>query len=513
MKIKKLFAALIFFLFVFAPQSFANNLSVSNAALTSPNATEGTTQVQFDISWSNSWRNSVNYDAAWVFIKYSTDSGTSWSHATLKKYGTTPTGFNTGSGTAIEIVVPSDKKGAFIERSGSGAGPLSTTSVQLVWDYSGDGVSNSASVRVKVVGIEMVYIPTGSFYIGDGDGFTEAVRALHVTDNTAVQVTSSQLAGVTVDLNNDDNIDTTPVTIHPSNATGITGNSSYLTGYYAFYLMKYEITEGQWVDFFNTLASAQKTTRDITSATGKNSDSTVTRNTIAWTSGDATTTRSDRGCSYLSWMDGAAFTDWAALRPITELEYEKACRGSSSAVLAEYAWGSTTINITRTISGTENGTETISTSGANISVDYVTYVGGDTSSGPLRAGIFATSSSIRVQAGAGYYGNLDLAGNVAEKCISIGSSAGRLFTGSHGDGVLTTTSSYEGNATNTDWSGIDGTSARGVTGATGSGSRGGYWTDPILGYAREQTSDRITGAAVDTTRTNTGGFRAGRTAP
>ena len=34
--------------------------------------------------------------------------------------------------------------------------------------------------------------------------------------------------------------------------------SAYPKGYAAFYCMKYEVSEGQWVDFFNTLKDGQK---------------------------------------------------------------------------------------------------------------------------------------------------------------------------------------------------------------------------------------------------------------
>ncbi len=65
--------------------------------------------------------------------------------------------------------------------------------------------------------------------------------------------------------------------------------------------------------------------------------------------------------------------------------------------------------------------------------------------------------------------------------VSAGKAEGRKFLGSHGDGVLSTVSSYEGNATNTDWPGIDSTdSARGVTGTLGSGYRGGDFQSSSL---------------------------------
>lgn len=507
------FAAFFIFFFMsglfFCPLVRANNLAISNASLTSQSTTNSTVKVQFDISWSNSWRNNTNYDAAWVFVKYSTDSGTTWNHATLKTSGTNPSGFTGGSGTSLDVIVPTDKKGAFLQRSSNGYGTLTNTSAQLVWDYGTDGLTSSTSAQIKVFGIEMVYVPTASFYLGDGNASSESTNALHVTDNTTFQVTTASTASVTVDSNANDDIDTTPIAIDGDG--GITGNASYPTGYTAFYLMKYEITEGGWVDFFNTLTAAQKATRDITAASGKNSDSAVNRNTISWSSGDAATSRSDRAMNWISWMDGCAYADWAGLRPLTELEYEKAGRGANSAVYGEYAWGSTSLTAAATISGTEDGTETISTSGANANYNNTTFSGGDASGGPLRAGIFATSTSVRSQAGAGYYGNLGLSGNLNELVVTLGNSTGRSFTGTNGDGILTTTTSYEGNATNTDWPGIDGTASRGVTGATGSGNRGGTYSDTTAG--RLSISDRNNSVTAASSRLSAYGFRAVRTAP
>jgi len=65
---------------------FANNVAVSNISLTGQDATNDFTFVQFNITWDNSWRTNIvssNHDAAWVFVKYSTDGGATWSHATL----------------------------------------------------------------------------------------------------------------------------------------------------------------------------------------------------------------------------------------------------------------------------------------------------------------------------------------------------------------------------------------------------------------------------------------------
>ncbi len=498
------FARILFFvaaILFFQPFAQANNISVSNVSIASRSASADTATVQFDISWANSWRNRENYDAAWVFVKYSIGTTAVWSHATLKTSGTNPTGFSTGSGTSISIVVPTDKKGAFIQRSDIGSGSLSTTSVKFVWDYGTDGISDSDTVTVKVFATEMVYIPTASFYLGDGVGGVESSRAFHVSDNTTFQVTTASTANVTVDSNADDDIDTSPISIDGDG--GITGNASFPTGYLAFYLMKYEISEGQWVDFYNTLTATQQSLLDITSNTngGKNSDSAVNRNTIAWTSGNATTTRVDRAMSYLSWMDGCAFADWAALRPMTELEFEKAARGPLAAVSTEYVWGTTALTAAATISGSEGGTETITTASANANYNTTTFSGGDASTGPLRVGIFATSSSIRLAAGAGYYGVMELSGNLNDRCVNVGNSTGRAFTGTNGDGALDSS----GYATNSDWPGYSGGT---VIGSTGSCYRGGAWNSAASVL---RTSDRSNTVSTST-RSNAQGFRAARTA-
>ena len=62
----------------------ANNIEVSHVGLASQNTGNQTTQVEFDLSWENSWRISVgpaNWDAAWVFVKYRIN-GDLWQHAT-----------------------------------------------------------------------------------------------------------------------------------------------------------------------------------------------------------------------------------------------------------------------------------------------------------------------------------------------------------------------------------------------------------------------------------------------
>ncbi len=137
----------------------------------------------------------------------------------------------------------------------------------------------------------------------------------------------------------------------------------------------------------------------------------------------------DRACNGLTWADGAAYSDWAGLRPMTEMEFEKACRGPAEPVANEYAWGTATCveqtSFTNGVDGT--GTESAFPATAN-------FIG---SAGPVRVGIYATNNAMRGSAGASYWGILDLSGNLSEQVVWVRVSGGRAFTGAHGDGMLT----------------------------------------------------------------------------
>jgi len=192
---------------------------------------------------------------------------------------------------------------------------------------------------------------------------------------------------------------------------------------------------------------------------------------------------------------------------MTELEFEKTCRGKDiDPVANEFAFPG---NIHDPGAGEilpdedEDGDETISDSNANCNYGDIMWSSGDCNAGtgfcslspygPLRVGIFAESSTTRTAAGAGYYGNMELSGNVQEPAVTVGRSEGRAFLGTHGDGALTTTSSDEGNATNIDWPGIDDTNDQGITGTVGIGWRGGGFKSV---EGRLYVSDR-TNAAKD----------------
>ena len=182
---------------------------------------------------------------------------------------------------------------------------------------------------------------------------------------------------------------------------------------------------------------------------------------------------------------------------MTELEFEKACRGTLAPVANEYAWGNTSITAATTISDTENGTETITNSGANCCYSAQTFTGGDGGQGPLRCGIFAESATTREQAGASYYGIMELSGNLGEHSVTVGNGTGRGFTGVHGNGSLDS----NGDANVSNWPGTD---------AIGSGFRGGGWDDDAS-YVR--VSDRNYAGDTYASRYYFNGFRCVRSLP
>jgi len=475
--------------------AFANNVAVSNVTMTGQDASNDYVLVEFDTSWENSWRTSSapnNWDAVWMFVKYKVGSG-DWQHATLSA---TASQHTAPSGSTI--TPSSDGKGAFIYRSADGSGTVSLSDARLRWNYGTDGVADDAQVALNVVATEMVYVPTGAFSAGSGGTGTNEFTL------TTINTGSATAAG--------------------GRPTGTTapGNDSWPNGYTAFYCMKYSITQEQYVDFLKTLDRTQQDTRTgtnlasgITSVTnryvmsktssmsyrnGIRCDATIpATGTITFYcdyNGNGIGGDFDDGqhiaCSRLSWADGAAYADWAALRPMTELEFEKACRGTAAAVADEYAWGSTSITQATGITNSGAGNETASNSSANSVYEFHASV-----QGPMRVGCFATSGSTRETAGATYYGIMEMSGNLVKKCVTIGDVDGRSFTGSHGDGVLDGT----GNADASSWPG---------TTSSGTGYRGGNW----IGNATEaRVSDRTYASDQSDLRTDAYEFRCVRLAP
>jgi formylglycine-generating enzyme required for sulfatase activity len=492
-------AVLLFCLFMSVSySSFANNISITNTSLTGRNTANHYVMVKFDISWENSWRTSSapnNWDAAWVFVKYRVGTG-AWMHTYLNN-----TGHINPAGSLITtgLIVPklpfhetnNPGLGIFIYRDADGTGTFSKTGVQLRWNYGANGVADTAIIDIRVYAIEQVYVPQGSFYAGSGGTEFGAFYKYPITTNPYLISGEGAIPVGTVT----DNI------YYPPYGLGYSGDqlgpipAAFPKGYDAFYCMKYEISQQGYVDFLNSLTEYQIYARLPDYNGSFRFAITCNFSTLV-----SSTTNPFLACNFLGWYDLTAYLDWSGLRPMTELEFEKCCRGTLPAVPNEYAWGTT---------GFANYPYTLIYSGLtneNIASNYSTTLGNaeiaNTSgniNGPVRAGIFASNglNTGRVSSGATYYGIMEMSGNLYERPITVGTLQGRAFSGANGNGLL----DAEGNADVWSWA---------VTSNFVSGFRGGSFAGDANDYF---VSGRGIAAMSSDGRMGTCGGRGVRSAP
>lgn len=429
--------------------------------------------------------------------------------------------------------------GAFIHRSANGTGTFTATNVELRWNLGSQGLGIGNPVEVCAFGHEMVYVTGGSFRVGSGAATAANSDFFAQPTLSSTYLVSSEAAIP---------IGTASGNLFYNAPSGVGGDqlgpvpAAYPKGTTAFYCMKYEIAQRDFVEFLNKLMRAQQNTL---TATALNEGTTAVTNRYVLTNsailrnrngircgatvsatdpitfycdldGDGTGNEANDGrwvaCNWLAWQDVAAYLDWSGLRPFSEFEYEKACRGPAAPVVNEHAWGtSAAATATYTIGNAGFANEQVSvnysaTQGNLAVLGTTAYLLGGAGGvltfsydGPLRVGIMAhnASNTGRVTAGAGYYGALDLSGNVAEAVVHAGNPTGRAYTGSHGDGGLT----VGGNHNVPAWPG---------TGGPGTGFRGGDW---YIGDRLCRTADRSRVLLGASNGVEGSGGRGIRTAP
>jgi len=386
--------------------------------------------------------------------------------------------------------------GVFLYRTtgnNSSFGSVSVDSLVLRWNYKSNMVGDNDIVEIQVHAVEMVYVPQGQFYAGSHNG-NERHRFYNGSDTTRPYKVLSETSL---------SLGTGSLNAGQWSGSGQTLPAAWPKGYGAFYCMKYETSQGQYRDFLNTLSLAQQQLRaaSATGAAGSAALGTGSRNNIRiQTPGNVQTllpavfdvsspNTEFLPCNFLSWEDGLAFSDWCGLRPMTELEYEKAARGPVYPLAGEYAWGST-----RVVSAT--GTLYANQAGELSSPDSANARLNNAGVGPARVGSFARPTLVsREGAGASWWGIMELTGNIRTPVVGVGTAEGRGFDGRHGNGRL----SVSGQADVTGW-----------PLQNYGGFRGGGFTDPT---DRGRVADREGMNTQATGRQSDHGFVGVRSLP
>jgi hypothetical protein len=382
-------------------------------------------RVDFTLSWPNAWHNERNHDAAWVVLR-----GTDATAATLLVAECGHDAY--GSDVAATVVPSDDRRGVFVAPAAAHRGDVS-------WRIS-VALQDAPPDDVQAWSVGMVYIPAGAFELGDDDPLAQRFGAFHrvgddggaaaapfaVESEAAIEV--AQRAGALW---------------YARDRSGYHGDqqgpipAAWPKGTRAFYVMKHELTQGEYAAFLNALPEEWQRLRAPVGLRGEETSTcSIARDGDRFAAGAP-----ERPCNFVSWDDTCALYDWLALRPLTEFEFEKAARGPRRPVAFDYPWGTASVEaLARNVERNRDLTR------ADVA-----------SEGSL-------TDATRAELGASHYWVFDLGGSVWERVISAGHAAGRAFTGSHGDGARA-----EGRATNPDW---PATAANGEL-APGVGFRGG----------------------------------------
>jgi formylglycine-generating enzyme required for sulfatase activity len=409
-------------LYFFATCTWANNVNITNVVVNG-------NSISFNISWDNSWRveaQPANNDAIWVIVKRRDCGSIDYRHQDISNTATH------SFGAPLMGTTVSDQKGIFIHRDAPGVGNIVNVPVTLVFHNPLPG-----DYDFKVIGIEMVLVPSDSFQVGDGSASNGALAASGTSLLQAFRITSENAIQTTGIIGVPTRLSFQGTACGTSNLGSIP--NTYPKGFNAFYAMKYEISLGQYLDFLNSVSGAAGSAalHGYTTPNGG-------RNPVNGNYPFYTTTTPNRACDSISWAGLLAYLDWTALAPMSEFEFEKLCRGINGAVVNEYAWASTTFNDIDSLLNDGLPNETPDTSNGiflGTPVNILDGLENNNALGPFRCGFPATPlTTMRIQVGGSFYGAMELSGNVAERVVAAFNSANcadiHNFTRAHGDGEI-----------------------------------------------------------------------------
>ena len=478
---------------------YSNNVRL-NGTVKVTDVTSGVATLELDLAWDNSWRDNFNWDAVWIFLKTKPASG-SWSHVMLQDVQHTATNdYVVMNGKSGNNVV-----GVYVFLGKNDTRHQASTTVTLKWAcgsaYTKASFDNNQAFLLAQ-GIEMVYVPFGAYYLGDGS----SANTLGGADGKPLAISGEGAIA----------------TLYQRASNGAISaainnlNANYPKGYGGFYVMKYETSQEQYVTFLNTLTRAEQETllgasflsalspgryifgdtlqptfRNGIILSGKSSgqpyifDNNLNGNDVYGEDGDGQCV----ACNYMSLNDLLAYASWSGLRPMSELEYERACRAPfpQDPLAGEYPWNSNS-GLSRVTSITAGGRAAEIAGNTSCNVNSGSGLTGS-NQGPVRCGLFARTTSTQVTAGATYWGVMEMAGNVRE--LVAGVSHTSLSRTTNGGGTFSTSA----------W----GSATPGFFGLRGGGFSG---SDSLLRTSGRSEMNKVASVAD---RDETVGFRLTRT--
>lgn len=282
-----------------------------------------TAALTFDVSYQGCFRDDLSHDATWVFFKVRAEGSSDWQHVRLAADKVmNPTGYGcTEANVPIDLMVPAGEDGftgMFIRSADHCPGTtLNARGVTAVWDFTAnEGITKDTKVEMRAFAFRMIYVPKGPFTVGSGGH--EMYGFYQYTDGKQ---------------------DTQPYTVSGAGPipTGMQEGqlwargsepedggeipATFPNGYAAFYCMASPVDGAPYAAYLNMLPAAVADKRFFIDAVlGRSGKS---PNYIY----SGSYRQKSNGIWGLSYLDGALFSAWAGLRPMTEFEYEKALRG------------------------------------------------------------------------------------------------------------------------------------------------------------------------------------------
>ncbi len=414
-------------------------------------------RIEGSISYTNHWADGTNHSALWLFVKDEKGESIALADVQLQSED-------------FQFEKAADSRGGYIIPTGNSA----TDCIDLTILFAGTVTS------AKLFLLEMVEVAEGKFALGTVRSFEDRnsistsrgslsapINALFASDSEgnfagAFQVNSEAAIaiGSCAGCLNYKDAQITGVNTFSGDKEGML-KEEFPKGYKAFYQMRYELNEQQYCDFLNSLSPQQQQNRIDLKELFKGGTREKYGNFIYKKNGSYYSKMPLQACSFLSWNDCLAYADWAGLRMMTELEFEKSARGGAAPNFREFSWGGSEIDkqykLDKELVVQAAGTYRVN---GNIHVNYLAfdnfsdvcgpngndkdYIGCRVLNtelgyrGPLPTGIHAQSAAAetRVSTGASYYGAMELSGNVREPVVPIGSSGSRSYIGTNGDGRL-----------------------------------------------------------------------------